>query len=252
MEGRLVTHTFEKFLARDSIGAEEALNIRAAIQFAEEIFDGLGFCLSEKPDLLSQWRGYANDGQGFSIGFSKTYFDELAKARDPGEHGFRLCKVLYDTEEHEAALKPTYDSITELVASGNLKKPKLGLLNPLNEEQTNQLHAQHQDAIHRLWARAAKTFASAHVLKNKAFSEEAEWRLISYLSKEPDDIASFRASGNRLIPYRELKLKQLAVKSIDEVYIGPKNITPHHVVEKFLALNGFPEVSVKRSEASYR
>lgn len=29
------------------------------------------FCLSEKGDLLSQWRGYASDGAGFSIGFDE-------------------------------------------------------------------------------------------------------------------------------------------------------------------------------------
>lgn len=64
--------------------------------------------------------------------------------------------------------------------------------------------------------------------------------------------ALFRASGNRLIPYREFSLDLLDVKSIAEVYIGPKNISPKSVIEKFLHQNGFPEVSVNYSAATYR
>lgn len=32
------------------------------------------FCLSEKEDNFGQWRGYADDGYGVSIGFNKNYF----------------------------------------------------------------------------------------------------------------------------------------------------------------------------------
>ena len=35
------------------------------------------FCLSEKKDDLSQWRGYADDGTGISIGFNGKYFKAL-------------------------------------------------------------------------------------------------------------------------------------------------------------------------------
>jgi hypothetical protein len=31
------------------------------------------FCLSEKSDDLGQWRGYADDGQGISIGFNSAF-----------------------------------------------------------------------------------------------------------------------------------------------------------------------------------
>ena len=37
------------------------------------------FCLSEKGDLLSQWRGYADDGTGVAIGFNLDFFKNLNK-----------------------------------------------------------------------------------------------------------------------------------------------------------------------------
>lgn len=38
-------------------------------------------CFSSEGDLLSQWRGYASDGMGVSIGFDHDLFRELLKAQ---------------------------------------------------------------------------------------------------------------------------------------------------------------------------
>lgn len=35
------------------------------------------FCLSEKPDDLGQWRGYADDGQGMVIGFNSAFLKKI-------------------------------------------------------------------------------------------------------------------------------------------------------------------------------
>ncbi|MCA2408452.1 DUF2971 domain-containing protein [Rhizobium leguminosarum] len=51
----------------------------------------LGLCLSEEGDLLSQWRGYADDGRGFSIGFRPSLLDTL--------HGPGLYKAIYSPVE---------------------------------------------------------------------------------------------------------------------------------------------------------
>lgn len=224
-----------------------------AVKFTEELFEGLGFCISEKPDLLSQWRGYADDGQGFSIGFTKEYLKELANTKEDGGENFYMAKVLYEPDEHEAALKPVYDEIKKLIDSGALKRPINSILGMVcGEEKMKELCDAHQQSFKTLWLKAAEMFPKVHLLKNKAFSEEAEWRLVSYLPRKGVNSVLFRAAGDRLIPYREFKLKPLSNKSIVEVYIGPKNITPNFVVEQFLAQSGFPEVLVKRSSASYR
>ena len=89
-------------------------------------------------------------------------------------------------------------------------------------------------------------------LKNPAFREEAEWRLISHLFNELEDECEFRISAERLIPFRSIALKNLDIPAIREVILGPKNITPEFVVSKFLEKNGFVGVTVKRSSATYR
>ncbi|MEH6503792.1 MAG: DUF2971 domain-containing protein [Cycloclasticus sp.] len=252
MEGRFVAQTFDKLLAKSDVDAEEAEEIRKALRITGELFDGLGFCLSEKPDLLSQWRGYADDGQGFSIGFNKEYLDELSNIKDKNVPSFKLKKVFYEPVEHEAELKPIFDEIMKLVESGKLKKPKYGLLTMPSDDELKTKNDEYLKSINDLWSKAIRTLPNIHILKNKAFSEEVEWRLISYLLKESGDSALFRSSGNRLVPYREFKLKPLSSNAINEVYIGPKNITPYFVVEKFLLLNGFQGVTINKSEATYR
>lgn len=182
MEGRLVTQTFERLLSQSNVGAEEMDLIREALKFAEELFDGLGFCLSEKPDLLSQWRGYAGNAQGFSIGFAKDYLQELAEAKEDGELSFHLSKVMYEPSEHESALKPTYDEIKGLIDSGKLIRPKFGLISAPDPEEMEKLYKKHEQSVRALYTKTANSFRNFYTLKSKAFSEEAEWRLVSYLN----------------------------------------------------------------------
>lgn len=118
------------------MGTEESEFIRENVKFVEEAFDGLGFCMSEQPDILSQWRGYADDGKGFSVGFSKAYLDELARNAKSIEYSFHLERVLYNPFEHEAALKPTFDEIKKRIDAGELKKPAFaGIFEMLSEEE---------------------------------------------------------------------------------------------------------------------
>jgi hypothetical protein len=51
---------------------------------------------SEENDLLSQWRGYCPNGNGFAISFSPDCIMELAKA-----HRWQLLKCLYSKREQD-------------------------------------------------------------------------------------------------------------------------------------------------------
>lgn len=52
------------FAERDSLGERAIIHLQQAFAAQEQFIDGLGFCLSEQSDLLSQWRGYAGDATG--------------------------------------------------------------------------------------------------------------------------------------------------------------------------------------------
>lgn len=252
MEGRLVTQTFDRILAKENINYEVKYRIKEALIQAENYCDGLGFCLSEWPDQLSQWRGYAADGQGFSIGFSKKYFDLSPKAEEIKQSSYFLGKVLYREHEHESALIKTYDSIKELIDGDKLVLPQINVLSLHNEEYLNHRKLEFTESFLKLWNEVFTTFPVNYLLKNKAFEEENEWRLISYLFSPIDDKSLHRAAGNRLIPYREYTLTSQDSAIINNVVIGPKNITPINTIEKFLECNEFPSVKVMKSIASYR
>lgn len=94
--------------------------------------------------------------------------------------------------------------------------------------------------------------SSSYLLKSNAFQEEFEWRLISLLIKTGDDACSFYPIFDRIKPYRTFKLAELGINPIEEIVLGPKNITPKYVLESFLKQSGFKDVKVSSSEASYR
>ena len=249
MEGQLVSHVFIKLLKDLALGPAEMEDVNNAVKFVESIFDGLGFCLSEKPDSLSQWRGYADDGRGFSVGFSKNYLDEIIKL-DHADVPYRLAKVLYKESEHIEALRPALEGIRKLIDSGELKRPQLGtILAPISDEEyDNRLKAYLHSLVINFW----QVFPSIHTLKGYTFSEEAEWRLLSFHSGNDIDHILFKESRDKIVPYRELKLKSLSLNSITHVYVGPKNITPDHIIRKFLRINGINDVEIIHSSATYR
>ncbi len=69
---------------------------------------------------------------------------------------------------------------------------------------------------------------------------------------EDEDACSHRIADNRVVPYREVELVELKHSPIVEVILGPKHDTPTKIVRNFLKLNGYGDVMVKKSEASYR
>lgn len=75
MEGKLVAEIIGLIAKDDELDQAATERLQESVFRLEQFVDGLGFCLSECGDLLSQWRGYADDATGVSIGFSKNYLE---------------------------------------------------------------------------------------------------------------------------------------------------------------------------------
>ncbi len=221
------------------------------LQLGYELFDGLGFCLSEEGDLLSQWRGYADDGRGICIGFTKPYLEKLgSSAKNGGGRNFSLKQLVYDKTRQREVAERNFRSIRELIREGAFRSSLGSLL------------LQNDDAEKEKIARATGlagigiTIAMLDMfdIKNPAFSEEKEWRLISFTTKgnlkEPE--IRFRGNGDKIVPYSEVKLENLDAEPIGRVVLGPKHQTPMHVIEQILSSSGFKAVEVTRSIATYR
>jgi len=54
----------------------------------------LGICFSEEDDLLSQWRGYADNGSGFSLAFHKEVLGKIPEVSEP-DGSLKLLKIAY-------------------------------------------------------------------------------------------------------------------------------------------------------------
>lgn len=135
------------------------------------------FSLSEESDLLSQWRGYAPSG--FSIGFSRRRLAEIADAAD-----FTLAECVYENREQRDLLrKKVVKWVAEYdrqIASGTPKDGALEAAGTLLLVDTLRL---------------------APLLKNPAFAEEREWRLISRVTRADSGEWQIRVKGTHFVPY---------------------------------------------------
>ena len=113
MEGKLVPKIIIEMAKEDA--TEDKLlydGIQESISELKKDIDCFGFCLSEKGDLLSQWRGYADNASGVSIGFSKSYFFQLSNTHmDVTKPLLSLKKVVYDPRDQKQLLKNVYQTI---------------------------------------------------------------------------------------------------------------------------------------------
>lgn len=254
MEGKLVRDTLTRLAERDGLDKKKIERLQEAATHLESWFDGLGFCLSEKGDLLSQWRGYANDARGVSIGFSRSFLQKLAmSSRAKDKPGFTLQSVEYAPEAHDAHVEPTYRQIRQLIDDGAFDDPVYtSLLVPRTEQEISELKKEMQRKHEALFLTLLMLFEKLYVLKTNAFREEHEWRLISFLVNDLTDGCLFRERGNLVIPYRKFDLPLDIGQPIVDVVLGPKHKTPPNVVARLLKQRGFGEIIVRRSEASYR
>lgn len=164
------------------------------------------FSLSEVASLLSQWRSYTPHGKGVSIGFHPDALNDLAQSSQ-----LRIAKCLYEREDQEKAIKSLIDKLLitfrqELPTIDTTKEPLSQCYHPFLEKFRN-------DVLQVL-----------SIIKNEAFKEEREWRLISpYYPKYTLPVIKFREGASMLVPYIELKFGE-SRPIFEKVILGP---SPH-------------------------
>ena len=197
MEGKLVSQAVERLSKRDGLETSATVRIQDAMDLMESMLDGLAFCLSEDGDLLSQWRGYASDASGLSIGFASDYLERLVTGSCGQNYaGLNLQQIKYETEEHDALVEPTYLEMRRLLDSGALRLTgRRGLLDVRTDEQIAADDKAIRSAQMGLNVAALALIGHLFLLKSSAFKEEREWRLVSYLMKPLPDDCLYRVRG---------------------------------------------------------
>ena len=115
------------------------------------------FSLSEKPDLLSQWRGYTPKG-GYCIGFGINPLLEVGRV-----YGLSLHECSYNSEENQNTVGNIIDAhFAENVSWPDIETDKVKFLRNC---QTVALRL-----LSLLKSRSS-------LMKHDSFSEESEWRI---------------------------------------------------------------------------
>ena len=253
-EGRLVADAVERLAKTDGLKQEELARLQQDVSSMETSVEGLAFCLSRKGDLLSQWRGYAGNGTGVSIGIDSFYLKELCKL-GPSEERPRmhLKKILYKISDHDKAISAAYGEVKAKLSTGEWNKIKgMSLYDrALGKRNADSVKAELKANL-ELSRTSIAFIEHLFLLKSYAFKEENELRLLSLFPRSRSSNLEYRCTDSQIIPFRTCKLEKLNHKSITHVILGPKHQTPKAVVASFLEQCGFGQVIVSNSTASYR
>jgi hypothetical protein len=175
LEGKWIDKTIEHLCDGKNIPKNQRERILSHVNGLRTTLGAVGFCLSEESDLLSQWRGYADDGRGVSVGLRREYLELLVEQQQSQYDGFTtsLGKVEYSLKEQAAEIGFWIDSIFEFLARGAQQVP-MGF----PHQDDPNWHA--IENAQRLWTDFLEEFANLTPdifrFKNPAFSEERKTR----------------------------------------------------------------------------
>jgi hypothetical protein len=151
---------------------------------------------SEMPDLLSQWRAYANCDSAYSVGFDAEEFNKITKQSE-----CILVKCVYSPSEQERLLNCLADSVFKRL--GRLKSSSLD---------------RRCGWMGRTFVIVTSVLAA---MKHPSFIEEQEWRLVTWSDSKRK--LCFRAGRFGIVPYYQLPLVQDEHErlSFSDLVIGP-------------------------------
>lgn len=189
---------------------------------------------TENGNLLSQWRGYCPYGKGISIGFSPDKISEIMQGAS-----YTLGKCIYDASQQSTIVGSIIGGVVE-------EAFRQGPSADFHESQSYYgVFGELEPAILRI----------AILIKNVAFVEEQEWRLISpIIDNYREASISYREGTSMLIPYMNLPIRLGQDKDdIDLVIIGPTP-TPKLAIDSLVNYLGdhLRTVKVMNSQSPYR
>ena len=240
-------------------------------------------CFSGDGDLLSQWRAYADDGKGISIGFKKSQIREMLKQMEielvnisfKGKTRKILKKIevdLIDVDYKKKVKKSSYNrelskifktfpvidfiiqdkEFNEIIMDSILFDSEIKIYSDLSPFfrcfalkflTTSNLKGDLD--LRKQIMRRLKNFIK---VKSSTFSEEKESRIviIEDETEKNQDINNiyFRSKNNNdLVSYKKLKLENI-VDFISNIVLGPKNKLTVEEIRKFL-IKSFSEEKIK-------
>ena len=198
-------------------------------------------CFCEDGDLLSQWRGYGANADGFAIGFDTSGFKRWSGGPRKPRMDFR--KISYS----ESALENIISTATDRAFAVFKKRA-----------EEDGLEKAHKDIELIRGYFTALTADATYVFKSPAFKEENEWRFIYTIFQDYGaEQIEYRVLQGRLTPYVPLTTwppETIERLPIRQIVFGPtlnRELTKR-AVEGLLRKSGYKDVEVVGSRIPYR
>ena len=200
---------------------------------------------SRARDDLGQWRSYADNGRGFSVGFAPKMFRiQDDPSPSPDENAY-LGPVLYKVPDVLSRHRLAIDQATGIFLSAAEAEAELMRDGAIGYPFMLEL-AKHLIAAPLIW--------NALTSKHPAYEHEQEVRLV--MVGIADKLAPFvktRARGSDLVPYIPHPWDVREPGAIVEILVGPAAPPDaEDAVKALLAGYGITGVDVERSDIPYR
>lgn len=203
-------------------------------------------CFSEDGDVLSQWRAYASDATGISLGFDReVLFSVLNGQSELVARPVEYADVISDLKTADSNSPP---GTIHLPSAGEAYK---ALDSILTHGENGTLSPEYLQTLAKI------RFA----VKRKAYSEEKELRLMytptnhNSITKTNNAILKRQYFGglDAIRDYYELAFDEIIwPKLLTHIFLGPKNTSQLSVFRDFLDFHGLHSTKINTSAAHYR
>lgn len=255
MEGHLLRRLIHEALAEMNLSQDVAAELTDMWDTWFFQVDCFATCLSTEKDLLSQWRGYAANGSGFSIGFDAEALTKLEFTDGPLLGSWanarpQLYYVEYDEQQQKEQVREVFSDMLPMLKILSGQRSLRNLL----QEADDQTKAKELGKVKARTEVAHKLFQwvpQAYTIKSDAFAEEHEARLMAVAPLMPK-VHRYRTRAAALVPYLRLNISAGDRSPIVSVRLGPTNPTPADVIRSYLRGHDMGHIEVTTSVASYR
>lgn len=224
----LYRRTIEEHLQHPEDGKwKEVLRSLLPLLDKPDPYDVFVACFTSEGDQLSQWRGYAADGYGYSVGFATEGFGDI-------RNGVVPWNVIYDPEKQrrfcDTLLQRCMAEFSKMIVEVGL------ILNP--------------EAVAYLLANAIEYTLPA--FKHEGFREEREMRLFTLGKHEKDTQLKFRERNGLIVPRLPLTFGTGKLP-IQEIIIGPNLDFDKAAwsLNRFLQQSAYEHIEIRRSSVPY-
>lgn len=185
-------------------------------------------CFSEEGDLLNQWRGYADDGQGLAIGFNDDVFRVLSVGQ---KSIFGYDKIQYIPRTEINKFKNLSISSEDIEYKSVFAK--------------NEAFAEEKEWRAVIYNRLNNNFSFVNLLNSMNQSED------NALQFKP---LQFSSNGKEIKSFIEVNFDKMKTIFVKDIYIGPKCKVEIRDIELLLDTYGYKKenIRIERSIASYR